>query len=126
MEIILHIFFYALTAVGVLTTVVVFFNDIHFDEKKFVWYHYIPCAVINVILGTLSPLVWSAFWVSLVGGAEVWIVLLMIGWAAAILANNLIFFIIFFRKDDFGRMFYMCLSLTSLFVISYWLIRIFY
>lgn len=126
MEIVLHIFFYVLTAVGLMTTVAVYFYDIHFDEKKFVWYHYIPCAVINTALGTVFPLVVSALFVSLVGETPVWIVLMITGWFLALFANNIVFFVVFFRKKDFSRLFYLCLSLTSLFIFSYWLIQIFY
>ncbi len=126
MENIINIFFYVLTAVGILTTVVVYFNDIRFDEKKFVWYYYIPCAVINTALGTLSPLVFSALITSLVLGGNDGNVALAVGWAAAVLANNIVFFAVFFKKKNFGRMFFVCLSLTSLFIFSYWLIRIFY
>lgn len=126
MDNIINIFFYVLTGVGVLTTVVVFFNDIRFDEKKFVWYYYVPCAVINIVLGALSPLVFSAWLMYMITGSDGIAVFWVVLWALVVLANNIVYFVVFFKKKNFGKVFYISLSLTSLFIISYWMIRIFY
>ena len=127
MEQFLNIIMYIMTAAGVLMTVCFFFSDIHFDDKRFVWYFYIPAAVINVILGTAAPGL-LALCLFLTAAAEA-------GWAAILIAaafllcvagNHIVHWIILHNNDDFSVPFFASLSMVSFFVIPYWLSLIIY
>lgn len=126
METIIHVFFWIMTGVSILSTVTVFLTDILWEQRRFVWYHYVPCAVVNAVLGTLSPLLLERWFLMLPYGADAPTVLLIIGYFLLLVGNNAGFYIAFFRKESFARLFYLSASMTALFVVSYWLIRLFY
>ena len=125
MEQFLNIIMYILTGAGILMTICFYFSDIHLDDKRFVWYYYIPAAVINLVIGMAAPgvLVLCLF---LSAAADA-------GWAAILIAaafllcaagNHIAHWIILRKKDDFSGYFFACICMVSLIVIPYWLTRL--
>lgn len=124
MQSLFSVFFYVLTGIGILSSLLCWLSDIRLDGKRFVWYYYLPCSSVNTLLGTLSPHIFVLWICSISGKGNVWAGLGVLLYGIAILGNNLIFFFLFFRKEHFSRSFYWSLGMTGLFVLSYWLIRL--
>ena len=103
---------------AVLTVLFVGTSEFFFDGKKFKWYFYIPQAIINTALGIAAPYV-LLFMFENAGEAKGGV--LAIIYLCGVAANNLIFFFLFFRKEDFSIKFYFTLAIFCLFVVSFWI-----
>ena len=114
----MEIFFYILTGVALLTVLFVGTSEFVFEGKKFRWYHYVPSAVINTVLGILGPYL-LIFMFENAGEARGGV--LAIIYLFGIILNNLVFFLIFFRKEHFSTKFYFTSAIFCLFVISFWI-----
>jgi len=113
----LDIFFYLLTGMAVLTALFVGTSEFVFEKKKFKWYFYIPQAVINVALGIAAPYV-ILFMFENPGEAKGGV--LAIIYLCGVLLNNLLFFFLFFKKENFSAKFYFTLAILCLFGVSFW------
>ena len=113
----MEIFFYILTGVALLTVFFVGTSEFVFEGKKFKWYYYTPPAVINTVLGILGPYL-LIFMLENAGEAKGGV--LGIIYLSGIILNNLVFFLIFFRKENFSPKFYFTSAIFCLFVISFW------
>ncbi len=117
----MEIFFYILTGVAALTVLFVGASEFVFEGMKFKWYHYIPQSVINTVLGILGPYV-LIFMLENAGEARGGV--LGIIYIFGIILNNLIFFLIFFRSENFSSKFYFTSAIFCLFVISFWVFEL--
>ncbi len=113
----MDIFFYILTGVAVLTVLFVGTSEFFFEKKLFKWYFYIPQAVINTALGIAAPYV-LIFMFENAGDAKGGV--LAIIYLCGVILNNLVFFLLFFRKEHFSTKFYFTAAIFCLFVISFW------
>ena len=113
----MDIFFYILTGVAVLSILFVGTSEFYFEKKKFKWYFYIPQAVINIGLGIAAPYL-LIFMFENAGEARGGV--LAIIYLFGIILNNLVFFLILFRKEHFSTKFYFTSAVFFLFVISFW------
>ncbi len=111
------IFFYILTGVAVLTLLFIGTGEFLLEKKKFVWYHYIPQAVINAALGLAGP---STLFFMLEHADENKSWVLGILYLCGVLLNNLLFFAAFFRKPHFNVKFYWTTAIFFLCVVSFW------
>ncbi len=117
----MEIFFYILTGVAVLTVLFVGTSEFVFDGKRFKWYYYIPQSVINTVLGILGPYV-LIFMLENAGEARGGV--LGIIYLSGMILNNLVFFLIFFRKENFSPKFYFTCAIFCIFVISFWVFEL--
>lgn len=102
---------------AVLTILFAGTSEFFFEKKKFRWYFYIPQAVINTALGIAGPYV-LIFMFENAGEAKG--IVLAIIYLCGVVLNNLIFFLVFFRREHFSIKFYFTLSIFCLFVVSFW------
>ena len=112
----MEIFFYILMCISLLTLFFVGISEFLFEGKKFKWYYYTPQAVINTALGILGPYV-LLFMLENAGEARGGV--LGIIYLFGIILNNLVFFLIFFRKENFSLKFYFTCAIFCLLVISF-------
>lgn len=125
MEQLFNLIFYIATGLSVLTIVCVWLGEVRLNNRRFVWYFYIPHALINTVLGVLAPTVlWNGILSLVLGSAGFWPVIWIILWAAGLVANNLVFILLFHNNDDFSPSLYWCTGLTGLFILSFWLLQI--
>lgn len=124
MEQLLNLIFYIATGLSVLTIVCIWLGEVKLNGRRFIWYFYIPHALINTVLGVFAPTVlWRGVLDLAIGGGflpVLWIIL----WTAALIGNNLVFILLFHHKDDFSATLYWCTGLTGLFILSFWLLQI--
>ena len=124
MDAILRIIIYILTGLGILMTAVFLIGDIILLKRRFRWYYYIPVAVLNIAVGISAPHLF-VYWLYLLSeGSALPVVLIPILFITVTVGGNIALFMLFRRREDFSAPFYWSLSLTSLFVISYWLCRL--
>lgn len=118
------IIMYILFAAGIVMTFSAWLSDIKLGEKKFVWYYYIPAAVLALGLGLLAPhlfILWL-YEISVGSAAISWVI--VIGYPLAIIGTLLAFYFIHFRKEHFSRLFYWGLVLTCLLGLSFIIIKL--
>ena len=125
MEQVLHVIMYVLTGAGIITVFSFWISDIRLDGKRFCWYCYLPAALVLALLGSLAPhiFVWWLSASSESGYVSLLIPLLYLLVIILCLAAGLL---PFRKKEDFSKSFYFSLSLFSLVIIPYWIIRLVY
>ena len=124
MDTFLRIIMYIMTGLGLLMTVSFFISEIILDKKPMKWCYYIPSSLLNIIFGIFSPHLFVLWLFMLSAGNTPMVILIPLGFLLVTAGSNAAFFLSFFRKENFSGAFYWSLSLTSLFVISYWLCRL--
>ncbi len=125
MEDILNLIFYIATGLSVLTLVFVWLGEIKLAGRRFRWYFYLPHAIINTGLGVIAPTVlWNGLMAVAIGDNVILSVLFIILWTAGLIGNNLIFLMLFRKKEDFSHTFFWCAGLTGLFILAFWIVHL--
>ena len=118
------IIMYILFAAGIVMTFSAWLSDIKLGEKNFVWYYYIPAAVLALALGLLAPHLFVLWLYEISAGSVVLSWVIVIGYPLVITGTVLTFYFIHFRKEHFSRLFYWGLVLTCLPGLSFVIIRL--
>ena len=113
------IIMYILFAAGIVMTFSAWLSDIRLGDKKFLWYYYLPAAVLSYGFGLLAPHVFVLWLYEITVGSAAMAGLIIIGYPLVIAGAALSFYFIFFRKVHFSRLFYWGLLLTCLFGLSF-------
>ena len=109
-----------MTLVAGLTLMITGISEFVFEKKKWKWYHYIPQAAINTVLGIVSPRV-LIYMLENADQNKSWV--LGILYLCGILLNNIVFFVIFVRNEHFSGKFYWTVAITCLCVMSFWMME---
>lgn len=125
-EEIINLIFYIATGISVLACIFIWLGEIKLSEHRFIWYYYIPSAVINAGLGGIAPYLYLNGLLSIsIGEAVSVYIFFIILHIVALIGSNITFMLLFRDKDNFSSSFYWCLSMTALFIIPYWIIKLF-
>ena len=87
-----------LFAAGIVMTFSAWLSDIKLGEKNFVWYYYIPAAVLALALGLLAPHLFVLWLYEISAGSVVLSWVIVIGYPLVITGTVLTFYFIHFRK----------------------------
>ena len=114
-DIIMYILFFA----GLIMSLSAWLSDIRFGNKGFVWYYYIPAAVLSLAFGLAAPhiFVWWLYEISVGSSAMGWVIIIC--FPLLVLGSLLGLFFAFFRKEKFSSLFFWSLALTCLFGLSF-------
>lgn len=126
MEGIINLIFYIATGTSVLACIFIWLGEIKLSGNCFIWYYYIPSAVVNAALGAAAPYLYLNGLLNIsIGEASLLYIFLIVLHIAFLIGSNITFLLLFRDKDAFNSTFFWCLSMSALFVVPFWIVKLF-